>query len=336
MAYTKIVIDQLVALGYQIHLVHWDQQQLTPYNFPTTKGVTLYKRSYFNVRKLKRLALDIDPCLCIVSGWQDKGYLPVAFSLKKKGTPVITCFDQNFDGSLKQHIGSALSSLKLLKLFFTHAWVAGPSQFHYALKFGFKRKEVIFDLLTANTSLFQPINGLNKIGNNFEFIYVGRLEQVKGFDILISAWKKFIARFPHDANLTVIGDGSLRGLIYDCPQANWLGFLDSSEIVLQMVRSDCAIVPSLQEPWGVVVHEHASCGLPLILSDAVGSRPVFFIDGFNGFSFKSGDIESLALAIERFYLLSSQERRSFSINSHILSRRISPLSSAKNLLSLLE
>jgi len=336
MGYTKIVIDQLVVLGYEIHLVHWDARRLTSYNFPLTRGVKLYKRSLFGNKELKSLALDINPCLCVVSGWQDKAYLPVAYLLRKKGIPVVTCFDQNFDGTLKQHIGSGFSAIGLLKLFFTHAWVSGPSQFHYALKFGFNRENIIMDLLSADTSLFRPAIAPKKSGNNFELIYVGRLEQVKGFAILVAAWRKFIARFPDEARLTVIGDGSMRSLLNDCPQTDWLGFLDSSEIVDRLNASDCAVVPSLYEPWGVVVHEHASCGLPLILSDDVGSRHVFFIEGFNGFSFKSGDIDSLSLAIERVYLLSLKERRSFSISSQNLAQRISPLSSAMNLLSLLK
>jgi glycosyltransferase involved in cell wall biosynthesis len=43
------------------------------------------------------------------------------------------------------------------------------------------------------------------------------------------------------------------------------------------------VLPSTDEPWGLVANEAIRFGLPLVLSDAVGSAPVL-LDG-NGASF---------------------------------------------------
>ena len=48
---------------------------------------------------------------------------------------------------------------------------------------------------------------------------------------------------------------------------------------------DIFCLPSLIEPWGVVVHEFASMGLLLLLFKNVGSGTEFLINGYNGFSF---------------------------------------------------
>ena len=42
-----------------------------------------------------------------------------------------------------------------------------------------------------------------------------------------------------------------------------------------MGNSKCLILPSLEENWGVVVHESSCCGCLLILSNKVGAREEF-------------------------------------------------------------
>ena len=46
------------------------------------------------------------------------------------------------------------------------------------------------------------------------------------------------------------------------------------------------VLPSNFEPWGVVVHEFCAAGLPMLLSETVGSSSSFLINGHNGFLFK--------------------------------------------------
>ncbi len=61
--------------------------------------------------------------------------------------------------------------------------------------------------------------------------------------------------------------------------------------------SDVFALPSRHEPWGVVVNEAMTSGLPLILSDRVGAGADLLVEGRNGRSFPAGDAAALALAI---------------------------------------
>jgi glycosyltransferase involved in cell wall biosynthesis len=48
------------------------------------------------------------------------------------------------------------------------------------------------------------------------------------------------------------------------------------------------------ETWGLVVNEAMACGLPAIVSDAVGCAPDLVEDGKTGFTFPLGDCSALA------------------------------------------
>jgi glycosyltransferase involved in cell wall biosynthesis len=60
------------------------------------------------------------------------------------------------------------------------------------------------------------------------------------------------------------------------------------------------VLPSLYEPWGVVVHEMASLGKPLLLSTAVGAKQDLLEEGMNGYSFdpaSSSELKKILLTL---------------------------------------
>jgi len=95
-------------------------------------------------------------------------------------------------------------------------------------------------------------------------------------------------------------------------------------------------LPSRHEPWGVVVHEFASAGIPLICSEATGAASTFLINNFNGFIFKNNNSNDLAKKMLKIISSTDKELFEMSKNSFEMGKRITPLSSAKNLLSVLD
>src|SRR5207249_1567296 len=61
--------------------------------------------------------------------------------------------------------------------------------------------------------------------------------------------------------------------------------------------SGCLILPSLFEPWGVVIAEACAAGLPIICTDACGAAFDLVRPDLNGQIVKAGDAESLARAL---------------------------------------
>ena len=123
-------------------------------------------------------------------------------------------------------------------------------------------------------------------------LYAGRLLPVKGPDVLVDA----AGRVP-TARLLIVGDGPLRSSLESrAPTAVFAGFLDRDDLVRAYVAADVFALISRRETWGVVVVEAAACGLPLVLSDAVGAAATC-LSGANGELVPSGDAIATAAAI---------------------------------------
>jgi glycosyltransferase involved in cell wall biosynthesis len=70
-------------------------------------------------------------------------------------------------------------------------------------------------------------------------------------------------------------------------------------------QNDIIVLPSVNEPIGIVVPEAMACGLPAIVSDTCGAK-TYVRDGENGFIFKTFDYFDLA---DKIVQLSDAERR---------------------------
>jgi len=113
------------------------------------------------------------------------------------------------------------------------------------------------------------------------------------------------------------------------------GFLQQEDLAEETAGAGAFVLPSRREPWGVVVHEFAAAGLPLILSSACGAATEFLIPGYNGFVFENEDATGLAQSLNRLFALTEPERRMMRRRSMRLAGRISPETAAANLLSVL-
>lgn len=80
-------------------------------------------------------------------------------------------------------------------------------------------------------------------------------------------------------------------------EAVFSGFREGSDLARHYLASDFLILPSDDDPWGLVVNEAMAAGLPVIASDACGATPDLVIDGITGFSFAAGDAADLRRAI---------------------------------------
>src|SRR5205814_354948 len=76
----------------------------------------------------------------------------------------------------------------------------------------------------------------------------------------------------------------------------WFGaFKNQTQLPGCYVSADVLVLPSDGgETWGLVVNEAMACGLPVVVSDAVGCGPDLIEEGRTGFSFRCRDTIHLA------------------------------------------
>jgi glycosyltransferase involved in cell wall biosynthesis len=327
----------LVRAGAEVKVVHWDHRKLTPFIFSAPPGVHFHPRSRMSRQDLSALANEFDPDITVVSGWQDIGYVYTSFLLRRKGKIVVTCFDDQLSKSIKQRVGRLLSMFRPLQLFFSHAWVAGPPQFEYAKCFGFRKSEIIFDFMSADVDTFIAPSHTERRNDDAKegaFLFIGRFEASKGLLILLDAWRHLSREHAH-WKLIFVGNGTLESSIRGALNVELIPFSPPSDLPRIAAQCDCFILPSVFEPWGVVVHEMAALGMPMILSDHVGAGSTFLIDGFNGYRVKAGCVSDLKRAMTRIILECDSHVIAMGEKSKLLSSRITPETSAHNLLSLL-
>ncbi len=67
-----------------------------------------------------------------------------------------------------------------------------------------------------------------------------------------------------------------------------------------MITSNVFILPSLSEPWGLVVNEAMLCRLPVVVSTKCGCQPELVEEGINGYSFEPNNEQRLTVLMQGF------------------------------------
>lgn len=124
-----------------------------------------------------------------------------------------------------------------------------------------------------------------------EILFIGSDWRRKGGPQLLAAFEDVRRRVP-GAHLTVIGPAQR-----DLPRGvTNLGRQPKHEIWRHLTRAGVFCLPTLLEPFGVVLVEALAAGLPIVAS-AVGAVPDMVEDGRNGRLVPPGDVAALADAL---------------------------------------
>ncbi|MEZ8024947.1 MULTISPECIES: glycosyltransferase family 4 protein [unclassified Vibrio] len=158
-------------------------------------------------------------------------------------------------------------------------------------------------------------HSLKSVNKDKTVIAVGRLCHQKGFDLLISAWKKVDNR---SWNLHIYGEGEDEELLSNMIEEYYLNnvklFPFTPNIDEKYQSSSIFVLSSRFEGLGMVLIEALAHKLPCISFDCPAGPKTIIKHGINGTLVPTGDIEKLANAISE--LMESEElRNEFSRNS---------------------
>jgi len=133
-------------------------------------------------------------------------------------------------------------------------------------------------------------------------LFVGRIVREKGVEVLVRAMPLVLASVP-EAKLVVAGKGPeldyIRQLAWDLDLSHKVllpGFVSIEDRDRLYKVADCAVFPSLYEPFGIVALEAMAARTPVVVSEVGGLREVVR-HGETGITIYPNDIESCAWGI---------------------------------------
>jgi len=196
------------------------------------------------------------------------------------------------------------------------AIVGGNSNIQYIKKLGLPEDRIFtkYDVVDNNfwsehscLSLAE-VNETKKrfqIADDF-FLVVARLIPEKNLDFFLTVYADYVKASKHPWHLVIVGDGELRKDLEETSynlqineKVHFLGSLISEDLVKIYSIASVLVLPSISEPWGLVVNEAMLSGIPALVSNRCGCSKELIIEGKTGFTFDPYDKEYLISLLEK-------------------------------------
>lgn len=266
--------------------------------------------------KVIKELLRYKPDILITAGYSDISLIFAAVINKILGNKNIITSDTTLYDRPRKKIKEFIK--KMILKYYDLAFCIGSEQRKYLQTLNFPENKIMLAGWYAIDSSFlssvyrsfrlKRVNLLAEYGFCIKnFIFVGRLSPEKN---VITALKAFnnIKKYQNakDWGLIIVGDGPQRNELEEMIRDLSLGdvFLiggkNWKEVPKYYALADVFILPSISEPWGLVVNEAMVCGLPVIVSKRAGAYFDLVKDGINGFGFNPCDQRELEEIMLKF------------------------------------
>lgn len=181
----------------------------------------------------------------------------------------------------------------------------------WLLKKNLKKADVIVALTEADANTWSEyyphvitipnmvhLNETGKFSDNIQqkVLFVGRFDYQKRVFEIIEIWRMLQTIFPN-WELHIYGDGPLGEELHNNVQGhrdNIIIHKPTSAIFECYINSAFLVMTSLFEPFGLVMPEAMSCGLPVISYDVPYGPASIITDGKDGFLIKDNDRKAFA------------------------------------------
>ncbi|MDJ0582538.1 glycosyltransferase family 4 protein [Crocosphaera sp.] len=131
-----------------------------------------------------------------------------------------------------------------------------------------KRKDPTFD--------YQTFRRQFALDHEKIIYYVGRMTREKGVSLLLHAAAKVLSELERNAKIVIIGGGNTQNLQAEADNLGiadrccFTGFMSDEDLDRFQTIADCAVFPSLYEPFGIVALESFAARVPVVVSSTGG------------------------------------------------------------------
>lgn len=248
--------------------------------------------------KVWRKLRELNPSLLLLPGYYNLPSLASALWAKLHGRRTVLMCESTRSDHKRVWCKEALKRA-LVRLLFDEAIAGGDRQVRYLCELGFPINRIAraYDVVD-NDFYFTEARRARAAGPTVKsglpedyFLFAGRLAPEKNVRGLLRSFAEYRAT-GGSWSLVLAGDGpSGNELRNQARQAGiaehvqFVGLKDSHEMTTLYAFARCLVLPSVCEPWGLVVNEAMASGLPVIVSSHCGCADELIEHGANGFIF---------------------------------------------------
>ena len=268
--------------------------------FPGKSNGDLSRWRYFAA--LFSAALGSRAEFVFLCGYQFPPVFFTALLLRLMGRKLVVMQDSKFDDKPRRLLGEWLKVL--LYSPYAAAFVGSRRSARYLSFLGFPSSRIFLGYDSLSVERLQRLAqsapapaGVPHAQRHFTII--ARFVPEKNVSMAIRAHAAFL-RLGGARDLVLCGAGplepALRAEVRDLcnSRVRFCGYLQEEGIAKLLVTSLALILPSLQEPFGLVVNEAIALGVPLLVSENCGARDALVRSGVNGYVFEPDNVEGLA------------------------------------------
>jgi glycosyltransferase involved in cell wall biosynthesis len=260
----------------------------------------------------------------MVTGWGVKTYWQAVMACRRRNVPVLIRGDSQLPARRRAalRLAKELVYPRLLGLFDGFLYV-GRRNHDYLRHYGVAEQRLFFSPHCVDNASFaaraeaeraaQRDRGASAAATK-SVLFAGKLvERKRPFDVIRAL--ALAATQGCRAQAVFVGAGELedelrREAASSGVPAIFHGFQNQSRMPSLYAAADLLVLPSdHQETWGLVVNEAMACGLPAVVSDAVGCGPDLIDAGRTGAVFPLGNTTALAGAIRSTLALETSSVR---------------------------
>lgn len=202
----------------------------------------------------------------------------------------------------KKNIDSKLSKIAKFTYENSSKVIAVSNSLSYSISQQFNiQSEVIPNIVNTNLFTYKT----PKYKNSYDITSTGSLIKSKGMDLLIEAFNKAFNK-NLNIHLHIFGEGVERNRLerkiseYNLDKNVHLMGLQPRHIIAEKLQnSDCFVLASQSETFGVAYIEALAAGVPVVATKCGG--PEDFINASNGILVEKDDLESLSNALFDIY-----------------------------------
>jgi glycosyltransferase involved in cell wall biosynthesis len=268
------------------------------------EGVSNFKK----IKKTISVINNFKPDVVNFTGYHELATIFILLFCKLKGIKTILSNESTILDQKREKIKESIKSLII-------------RQFDGFFNFGSLSKQYMISLGASEDKMLVNKNCVDnqKIRSNFEtalpkreetkvhlglasknFIFVGRLIQAKNLDKLLDAFHQIGHPEKENWGLILLGEGILKEeLIYKVEHekidnVKFIAGQTWEKVPEILALADVFVLPSVIEPWGLVINEAMVCGKPILVSNQCGCVSDLLVDETNGYLLNPHNVNDIA------------------------------------------